>query len=411
MSSHQDVDKGKTSTSGKESTPRLGARALLSRHFMGPLGNSPGRLSSLRPPRDLTLGGSPRSSALQINTPKRVFTPNIPSRRIKEEPKDDSLREEKPAKVVKDNERGRRSSRDGQGRGSRGRGNNRSKPEIIQSSSVFSMGPANKVKAGLTTPSVGFGGTRSSESKATPGAFKKEKYSKIEDDEATRVLQMLQDDGDIEEDKSMHEAGLAPIHLPLAQHSLKLKEQSLNDQVTGINIKTEAMDIDIDEKKNKKKLIKPVKHVPVKTEGRESPVSCASLFNPEMLNEETQLLFMQFPDVLPISTSTPDTGEPMNTDQPGTSGNNPTSKSKDAAKPNLEDVSEGYIGKLQILKSGKTRLVLGNVVMDVAVGSPCGFLQDLVAIHTENNRSDMVVLGHVRHRLVCTPDFERLLTS
>ena len=49
---------------------------------------------------------------------------------------------------VKDNERGRRRSRDGQDRGSRGRGSNRSKPEIIQSSSVFSMGPANKMNTG-----------------------------------------------------------------------------------------------------------------------------------------------------------------------------------------------------------------------------------------------------------------------
>ena len=42
----------------------------------------------------------------------------------------------------------RRHGRDGREKGPRGRGFNRSKPEIVQSQSVFSMGPANKLKTG-----------------------------------------------------------------------------------------------------------------------------------------------------------------------------------------------------------------------------------------------------------------------
>ncbi len=41
----------------------------------------------------------------------------------------------------------------------------------------------------------------------------------------------------------------------------------------------------------------------------------------------------------------------------------------------LADFSEGYIGKLQIRKSGHTQLVLGNVALDVTMGTPAGFLQ------------------------------------
>ena len=37
--------------------------------------------------------------------------------------------------------------------------------------------------------------------------------------------------------------------------------------------------------------------------------------------------------------------------------------------------SEGHIGKLQFLKSGRTRLVLGNNNLDVTLGTPSGFLQ------------------------------------
>ena len=41
----------------------------------------------------------------------------------------------------------------------------------------------------------------------------------------------------------------------------------------------------------------------------------------------------------------------------------------------LSDLSEGKIGKFQIMKSGKTRLVLGDVIFDVSRGAPSGFLQ------------------------------------
>ena len=41
----------------------------------------------------------------------------------------------------------------------------------------------------------------------------------------------------------------------------------------------------------------------------------------------------------------------------------------------LGDFSEGYIGKLQVRKSGHTQLVMGNVALDVTMGTPAGFLQ------------------------------------
>ena len=41
----------------------------------------------------------------------------------------------------------------------------------------------------------------------------------------------------------------------------------------------------------------------------------------------------------------------------------------------------------------------------------CLLFQDVVAVHTEDNRSEMICLGHVNHRLICTPDFEQLLST
>lgn len=41
----------------------------------------------------------------------------------------------------------------------------------------------------------------------------------------------------------------------------------------------------------------------------------------------------------------------------------------------------------------------------------CLLFQDVVAVHTEDSRSEMICLGHVNHRLICTPDFEQLLST
>jgi len=58
-----------------------------------------------------------------------------------------------------------------------------------------------------------------------------------------------------------------------------------------------------------------------------------------------------------------------------------------SSKCRLSDLSEGKIGKLQVLSSGKMRLVLGDIMFDVSRGAPCGFLQ--VRSHAVNHRLSM----------------------
>jgi DNA-directed RNA polymerase III subunit RPC4 len=41
----------------------------------------------------------------------------------------------------------------------------------------------------------------------------------------------------------------------------------------------------------------------------------------------------------------------------------------------LTDFSEGSVGKFVIRKSGRAQLLMGNITMDVAMGTKCGFLQ------------------------------------
>lgn len=59
-----------------------------------------------------------------------------------------------------------------------------------------------------------------------------------------------------------------------------------------------------------------------------------------------------------------------------------------------------------------TRLLLGDTTLNVAMGTRGGFLQEVVSIRTSDKDSappSISVLGHLSHRLVCTPDIESLL--
>merc|ERR1719216_616990 len=96
-------------------------------------------------------------------------------------------------------------------------------------------------------------------------------------------------------------------------------------------------------------------------------------------------------------------------------------ESSEKTRCTLNALPEGYLGKIQIRKSGKTQLLIGDTALDVDLGTQVGFLQDLVSIkvpntdtyeHIQNNQQeqigDMTVMGHVRHRIVVSPGYETL---
>uniref|UniRef100_A0A672H666 Uncharacterized protein n=1 Tax=Salarias fasciatus TaxID=181472 RepID=A0A672H666_SALFA len=115
--------------------------------------------------------------------------------------------------------------------------------------------------------------------------------------------------------------------------------------------------------------------------GAEKP-SIAELLRGLRLSGGEELFFMQLPDCMP--------------------GRAPTVV--------LSDFPEGFLGKLQVRRSGKLQLRLGDVVMDVSEGAAFSFLQQLVSVRlSEGNTGDMMVLGNVHHKLVLSPDFQALL--
>ncbi|KAL0186432.1 hypothetical protein M9458_018102, partial [Cirrhinus mrigala] len=88
--------------------------------------------------------------------------------------------------------------------------------------------------------------------------------------------------------------------------------------------------------------------------------------------KEEELLFMQLPDSLPGQPPTSD-ARPAKTEVQSSDGQTMMQKtetqdeSQDENTCCLKDLQEGLVGKML--------LILGNVTLDVALGTPCAFLQ------------------------------------
>ncbi|NXP08999.1 RPC4 polymerase, partial [Thinocorus orbignyianus] len=371
-----------------------GARGLLGRRPAAPP-LTPGRLPSIRS-RDLTLGG----------VKKKTFTPNIISRKIKEEPREDvTVKKEKK-------ERDRDRQREGHGRG-------RGRPEVIQSHSIFEQGPAEMMKKkGSWDKSVDV-------SDFGPSHIINIKKEKRETDEETKqILRMLQKDDFLDDPGLKNDIRNKPVQLPLAHSGWLFKEEATEQE--------DAQPWLPSPKEEKMELDPPVKvkeepcdedPLPKATQSKGPPgfprdVSVAELLQRLSLSaeEEEELLFLQLPDTLPGQPPTQDT-KPIKTELQNEEGQVMVvkqEKSQEAKQAEntctLADLPEGQVGKLLIRKSGKVQLVLGKVTLDVTMGTPCSFLQELVSVGIGDNRTgEMIVLGHVKHKLVCSPDFEALL--
>ncbi|KAL0298374.1 UNVERIFIED_CONTAM: PLAT domain-containing protein 1 [Sesamum radiatum] len=75
----------------------------------------------------------------------------------------------------------------------------------------------------------------------------------------------------------------------------------------------------------------------------------------------------------------------------------------------LEELPEGYMGKMLVYKSGAVKLKLGDILYDVSPGSDCAFAQSVMAIDTTNR--DCCDLGALNKRAVVTPDIDFLVDN
>lgn len=68
---------------------------------------------------------------------------------------------------------------------------------------------------------------------------------------------------------------------------------------------------------------------------------------------------------------------------------------------------QGQIGKLRVHKSGRLTMLLGSVVMEVSQGTLSNFLQDVVVMDPDAQRSHLI--GQVTRKMIVTPDVTSLL--
>ncbi|KAG2174936.1 hypothetical protein INT43_005998 [Umbelopsis isabellina] len=89
-----------------------------------------------------------------------------------------------------------------------------------------------------------------------------------------------------------------------------------------------------------------------------------------------------------------------------------TIKSKSEKRPDIDiaHLPDGQVGSLQVYKSGKVKLKIGDILMDLNTGMLAGFMQDLVIVET-GNKPHACQLGSIKSKFVATPDLSDLLKS
>ncbi|KAJ2002077.1 hypothetical protein H4R26_003796 [Coemansia thaxteri] len=75
-----------------------------------------------------------------------------------------------------------------------------------------------------------------------------------------------------------------------------------------------------------------------------------------------------------------------------------------------EDMLEGRVGTLVLLKSGAVKMKIGDILLDVSRGADCQFFRALLALDSQGTASNTAfLLGNVDALAVCTPDLEGIL--
>ncbi|XP_037537046.1 DNA-directed RNA polymerase III subunit RPC4 [Nematolebias whitei] len=353
-----------------------------------PAGISPGRLPSMRS-RDLTLGG----------VKKKTFTPNIIGRKVKEEPKAEGGQ--------------RRERRDAdRGRGPRERGRGRGRSEVIQSHSIFEQGPAEM----MMKRKGSYENEKDAPSMGPSPIINIKKEKKETEEETKEILRKLERDNFIDDPFLRSEQKSCPVQLPLAVSGWGFKEEFSN---TALKVEKTEEDFDLMETAVK------VKQEPEEVEIKKTEASFRPppLPEPEVLHDllhrwslskKDELLFIQLPDSLPGQPPTRE-HRPVKTEVQSEDGQSVLLKKEsqeEEAEDNscsLKDLREGLVGKMLVRRSGRVQLVLGQVTLDVSLGTSCSFLQELVSVQTQEKTGNVTVLGNVRHKMVCSPDFEALL--
>lgn len=135
----------------------------------------------------------------------------------------------------------------------------------------------------------------------------------------------------------------------------------------------------------------------VHREDESSAAEELGLLDPDPDSE--RLLLFQLPSLLPVPASSLGPGK----------ANAPVKPLSQPEASSLNQLPAGKVGKLLVFESGAVKLQMGDVLLDIAAGTPCQFRQDVAAVNVNNG--GFVFLGDVSQRVVCSPNIDQLISE
>lgn len=396
-------------------------------------GRGRGRLPSFMGKRDLTLGAGKKvggaaalpglNKAAGATSDKKKFVPNLNvQRKVKTEPEAATSGPSQPksgwrnpAAAVPYSASNASAPADGKKVGFKPR------QELIQTmDAVFGEGISSD---GIRRKKYGGGGGGDGrEGGGSSNSLERPKLNmnlKIDKEaEAERLKALLKDD--FIDDLSS--GPLVPVQLPMVDTGTlfkKEKEEEAEEEIKNVKKKSKRI-LDSDDDEDEEDAKKEVKKPSVIADSK-SDVPKGQLTFPDLVKaQKGDLFFIQLPDHLPGPSKAPPPTKSEREGQMETEGAT-ASIASELEKCTLADLTEGYLGKIQIRKSGRTQLVMGagSNHMNIDLGTQVGFLQDLVAVNippqpeegsqeSSQETPDMTVIGHIKHRLVVAPDWSKL---
>ncbi|KAJ8672898.1 hypothetical protein QAD02_004159 [Eretmocerus hayati] len=367
------------------------------------------RLTSFRIPRDLTLGGN-----IKLERPKKLYTPNLNAQRLKDREDQNAVTKNEVSNKINrtHREKHRERNRD------KNKGHSKAANNLVQSTGIFSEGLSNETHRRQSTGGGGGGGggglgsggyrdrgsAGSGKESATlerPKLSIPQKVDKAE--EAEKLRELLRDD--FIDDGLDLETDNIPVALPLIEQG-KLFKNELHNKLefpskSGENGHTATGQEDTH---TLGKLQSATPHIKTKD-------SKVLLSVPQVIeNKSSTFVLMQLPDCLPGLRTDEKQVDPKAKKSAQPSSEN--EKSELDKFCTLNNLKEGLLGKLQILRSGKARLVLGDNDLIVDVGSNLSFRQDLIAAKINGKETgNLINLGSVDNLLICSPDWESMLKN
>ncbi|XP_011267620.1 uncharacterized protein LOC105258195 [Camponotus floridanus] len=330
------------------------------------------RLTSYRLPRDLTLGGS-----VKPEKPKKVYVPNLNVQRTKKKDEATPVKIDAPKpKDVTDRGRGR------------GRGNNRhgkDKGNIIQSAGIWSEGV-------FAAPTVSRRSYSSSNSSNSTGAEKYLEKSKLNTkkiinnaEEEEKLKNLLHDDF---MDDGTNADKMDPISLPRV-----IKEEFSDEEIEKKPIISESGEV-----------------INIKEETLSEKIKKEVTISQIIENKTNPYVLMQLPDCWQNLESNKEESKSEGSTDANTGKNDDKTKSESSG---LNSLKSGLLGKIEILKSGKARLCLGDKRFSIDINVQQDFQQELLAakVDTVSLTGDLINLGSVNNQLICLPDVESILKN